>query len=84
MAKDNKEKMAFSSPQGHFEFNVISFGLTNALATFQRLMECVLAKMSDEECLIYLDDVIIFNILFKELTSRMGWPGCLMLYRRFS
>ena len=72
MAKDNKEKMAFSTPQGHFEFNVMHFGLTNALATFQRLMECVLAELSGEECLIYLNDVIVVNVLFKEHLERVS------------
>ena len=52
----DKEKTAFSTPQGHFEFNVMPFGLTNAPATFQRLMDCVLSGLTYEQCLIYLDD----------------------------
>ena len=47
------------------------FGLTNAPATFQRLMECVLAGLSGEECLIYLDDVIVFSVSFKEHMDRL-------------
>ena len=44
----DKEKTTFLTSQGHFEFNVIPFGLTNTPATFQHLMECVLAGMSGE------------------------------------
>ena len=72
MAENDKEKTAFSTPQGHFEFNVMPFGLTNAPATFQRLMECVLAGLSGEECLIYLDDVIVFSVSFKQHMDRLA------------
>ena len=59
--EQDKEKTAFSTPKGHFEFNVMPFGLTNAPATFQQLMECVLAALTDEQCLIYLDDIVVFS-----------------------
>ena len=49
----DKEKTAFSTAEGHFEFNVMPFGLTNAPSSFQRLMSCVLAGLTDEQCLIY-------------------------------
>ena len=42
------------------------FGLTNAPATFQRLMECALAGLVGDQCLIYLDDIIIFSSTFNE------------------
>ena len=67
----DKEKTAFSTHQGHFEFNVMPFGLTNAPATFQRLMECALAGLTNEQCLIYLDDIIIFSFSFPEHLQRL-------------
>ena len=39
----DKEKKAFCTRDGHFEFNVMPFGLCNAPVTFQRLMDLVLA-----------------------------------------
>jgi len=65
------KKTGFSTPQGHFEFNVMPFGLTNAPATFQRLMECVLSGLTYEQCLIYLDDIIIFSASFDEHLHRL-------------
>ena len=40
--------------------------VTNAPTTFQRLMEHILAGLVGEECLVYLDDIIVFSSSFKE------------------
>eukprot|EP00731_Ephydatia_muelleri_P037796 Em0565g3a len=69
--EDDKEKTAFSTEKGHFEFNVMPFGLTNAPATFQRLMECILAGLTGEQCLIYIDDIIVFSASFPEHLERL-------------
>ena len=47
------------------------FGLTNAPVTFQRLMECVLAGHTGEQCLIYLDDIVVFSKTFEEHIARL-------------
>lgn len=72
VAPHDKEKTAFSTSKGHFEFNVMPFGLTNAPATFQRLMECTLAGLVGDQCLIYLDDVIIFSSTFEQHLNRLA------------
>ena len=59
-------KQHFQPEDGHYEFNVMSFGLTNAPATFQRLMDCVLAGLTFEQCLIYIDDIIVFSYTFPQ------------------
>ena len=61
-----KEKTDFSTSAGHYEFNVMPFGLTNAPATFKRLMECVLAGFFLAQCLIYLDDIIVYGTSFED------------------
>ena len=42
------------------------FGLCNAPATFERLMECVLHGLSWKQCLVFLDDSIVFSKTFSE------------------
>ena len=46
-------------------------GLTNAPATFQRLMECLLAGLTMEECLTYIDDIIVFSTIFEQHLERL-------------
>ena len=64
VAKEHREKTAFCT--GLFEFNVMPFGLCNAPATSQRLMNSVLAGLQWSTCLVYIDDIIIVG---KPLTS---------------
>lgn len=64
--EEDKPKTAFPTPYGLFEFNVMPFGLSNAPATFQRLMQCMLAGLSPEQCLTYIDDIIVFSASFEQ------------------
>ena len=66
MEESAKEKTAFSYGKGLRLFNVMPFGLCNAPATFERLMESVLARMPWETCLVYLDDIIVLGKSFDE------------------
>ncbi len=65
-------KTAFTSKHGLFEYRTMAFGLTNAPATFQRLMEVALAGLQWATCLIYLDDVIVFGRNFDEHKRRLS------------
>ena len=62
----SKEKTAFVTHSGLYEFSVMPFGLKNAPATFQRLMESVLAGLIRNVSLDYLDDIIITGRSFPE------------------
>ena len=68
----DREKTAFSTQKGLYEFKVLPFGLTNAPATFQRLMDMVLAGLQWSHCLVYLDDVIILGHTFQEHLSSIS------------
>ena len=66
MHEADRPKTAFGTTEGLFQFCVIPFGLSNAPATFQRLMDLVLAGLQWSECLVYLDDVIVLGRSFEE------------------
>lgn len=68
---NDKPKTAFVTRQGLFEFNVMPFGLCNAPATFERLMETVLSGLQWQVCLIYLDDVIVYGKTFEEMLHNL-------------
>lgn len=47
------------------------FGLKNAPATFQRLMNIILGDLIGKDCLVYLDDIIIFSTSLQEHINSM-------------
>jgi len=54
-------KTTFTCHRGTFRFPRMPFGLCNAPATFQRLMDTVLMGLNFDICLAYLDDVIVYS-----------------------
>ncbi len=59
VSPEDRDKTAFCTHEGLFEFRVMPFGLCNAPATFQRLMDAVLAGLQWSSCLVYIDDIVI-------------------------
>ncbi|CAF2848289.1 unnamed protein product [Rotaria sp. Silwood2] len=66
IAEDDKEKTAFVTPDGHYEFNVLPQGLMNAPASFQRVMNNLLATGRWDYAAIYLDDIVVFSHSLEE------------------
>jgi hypothetical protein len=62
----DKEKTAFVTYDGTYEFNKMSFGLVNAPSTFQRCMDTVMAGLKWKSVQIYIDDVMIASPTFKQ------------------
>ena len=76
MDPGSQEKTAFSTYSGLYEFRKMPFGLVNAPATFQRLMEVVLAGLAREGCLVYLDDVLVMGKTLEEHNENLEKVFC--------
>ena len=67
MEEEAKQYTAFTvGPLGFYECNRMPFGLKNAPATFQRLMQRVLGDLHLNGCVVYIDDIIIYTKTEKE------------------
>ena len=84
----NKWKIAFRTRYGYFKYQVLPFGLTNALVTFQVYINRTLVSLVDITCIVYLDDILIYsNDLtmhrqhVTEVLSQLQWHG---LYAKLS
>lgn len=66
-----QDAAAFCSRKGLFSWSVMPFGLCNAPATFQRLMDRVLSGLQWEICLVYLDDIIVPSETLEQMILRL-------------
>ncbi|CAJ0950935.1 unnamed protein product [Ranitomeya imitator] len=54
-------KTAFNTPEGHFEYLVMPFGLSNAQSVFQSFMHDIFREYLDKFLIVYLDDILVFS-----------------------
>ncbi len=71
VAEKDKQKTAFCTPFGLFEYNRLPYGLSNGPSTFQRLMESIFSDESFQSVLLYLDDVIVFSSTVEQHLERL-------------
>ncbi|UYV79974.1 hypothetical protein LAZ67_18001244 [Cordylochernes scorpioides] len=67
----DREKTAFITPDGLYEFQVMPFGLCIAPATFERMIDSVLGSLKWNMCLCYLDDIVVYAPTFEEHLRRL-------------
>ena len=70
MAPEDKEKTAFTTKYGLFQYTRMSFGLCNAPSTFQRVMEVAMSGLQWKTLLVYIDDLIIVS---STLDEHLAW-----------
>ena len=72
VAESSRPFTAFATHRGHWQFKRMPFGLCNAPATFQRLMNLVLKDFPWDHVMAYLDDVLIMDGTFEDHAANVG------------
>jgi hypothetical protein len=72
LKKEDKEKTAFITPYGIFCYQVMPFGLKNAGATYQRMMQNCLGSQIGRNIQVYIDDVVITTRKEESLISDLA------------
>jgi hypothetical protein len=58
---DEAKKIAFKTHNGHYEFKIMSFGLSCAPANFQAAMNNIFSHLIRKSVLVFVDDILIYN-----------------------
>lgn len=67
----DRHKTAFITPFGLYEYHRMPFGLCNAPATFQRLMQSIMSDLVFHIALVYLDDLLVYSATFSDHLVRL-------------
>ncbi|KAI4887649.1 hypothetical protein NFI96_026195 [Prochilodus magdalenae] len=71
VAEEDREKTAFTTGRGLYQWRSMPMGLSNSPATFQRMMELVLRGLPWNICMVYLDDILLYNGTFQDHLSSL-------------
>jgi len=71
MDPEDKEKTAFHTEDGLYQWKAMSMGLSNSSATFNRVLERILTGIPPELCVIYINDVLVHAPTIQEMFVRL-------------
>jgi hypothetical protein len=72
MDEESKDKTLFVTCKGLWRFKVLPYGLHNSPALFQRLVDCVLAGLAWQSCVVYVYDVVVYANDFEQHLERLS------------
>lgn len=75
LTPEARPKTAFITSGGLWQFKVLPFGLCNAPATLERLMDKVLINIPRQECFVYMDDILVHGASFE---AALGSLRCVL------
>ncbi len=67
MDEESMDKTQFITRKGTFQMRLMGFGFCNAPATFQQMMDVLLAPLPSDKIWAYLDDILIATATFEDL-----------------
>ena len=71
VSPEDQEKTTFACPYGTFAFKRISFGLCNALTTFQRRMTAIFSDLIENIMEVFMDDFSMYGCSFDNCMTNL-------------
>ena len=78
MFQPDEEKTTFVTPHGLYYYKVMSFGLRNAGATYQRLITKIFKPLISQTMEVYIDDIVMKSKTWAEHVQHLEETLCLM------